>query len=312
MQALIVFFDKGGVSRDAINSVLTAYNNSCAEMRSEARDAVIFKERDTKVHDEALFKDPPAKVDCPICFLPMPHSLICCASLPPATITSVPVSDFAIANTELAKVVTEEYYSCCGKSICRGCIHTFCKSSGNIDKCPFCKAEKIGKTEEERVEGLMQRVEASDAGAMCKLASFYFMGEGGVLQDQEKAKELWNQAAELGSSKANFFLGAFYEAEGDSKKATFYYETGAMAGDEVARMHLGNKDFELGKTERAVKHWMIAASAGENYAMDNLLIAFRHGDVRRNDIDATLTAYNNSCAEMRSEARDAVIRTYIN
>jgi hypothetical protein len=84
-----------------------------------------------------------------------------------------------------------------------------------------------------------------------------------------------------------------------------------MAGDEVARMHLGNKDFELGKTERAVKHWMIAASAGENVAMDNLLIAFRHGDVRRNDIDATLTAYNNSCAEMRSEARDAVIRTYI-
>jgi hypothetical protein len=28
MQALIVFFDKDGVSRDAINSVLTAYNNS--------------------------------------------------------------------------------------------------------------------------------------------------------------------------------------------------------------------------------------------------------------------------------------------
>jgi hypothetical protein len=69
-------------------------------------------------------------------------------------------------------------------------------------------------------------------------------------------------------------------------------------------------DFELGKTERAVKHWMIAASAGENYAMDNLLIAFRHGDVRRNDIDATLTAYNNSCAEMRSEARDESVHIY--
>ena len=34
---------------------------------------------------EALFKDPPAKEDCPICFLPMPVKLIYCASLPPAS-----------------------------------------------------------------------------------------------------------------------------------------------------------------------------------------------------------------------------------
>ena len=28
------------------------------------------------LHDEALFKDPPLKEDCPICFLPMPGKLI--------------------------------------------------------------------------------------------------------------------------------------------------------------------------------------------------------------------------------------------
>ena len=43
--------------------------------------------------DEALFKDPPPKEECPICFLPMPNKLICCVSLPPATITSVPIND---------------------------------------------------------------------------------------------------------------------------------------------------------------------------------------------------------------------------
>ena len=48
-------------------------------------------------YDEALFKDPPAKDDCPICFLPMPEELIACISLPPATISSVPIYDYAEA-----------------------------------------------------------------------------------------------------------------------------------------------------------------------------------------------------------------------
>ena len=41
--------------------------------------------------------------------------------------------------------------------------------------------------------------------------------------------------------------------------------------------------------------------------MDNLIIAFKQGLVRRNAMDSALTAYNNSCAEMRSEARDKYI-----
>jgi hypothetical protein len=38
MDILQMEFEKGHVSRDAINSIMTAYNNSCAEMRSKARD----------------------------------------------------------------------------------------------------------------------------------------------------------------------------------------------------------------------------------------------------------------------------------
>jgi hypothetical protein len=41
MAAFITFFEKGLVSRDAIDSTLIAYNNSCAEMRSDGRDAAI-------------------------------------------------------------------------------------------------------------------------------------------------------------------------------------------------------------------------------------------------------------------------------
>ena len=73
--------------------------------------------------------------------------------------------DFAIANEELAKVGTDQYYSCCGKSICGGCIHSIGKS-GNIMKCPHCKTVKIGKTDEETAVGHMM-VEAYEAGLMC-------------------------------------------------------------------------------------------------------------------------------------------------
>ena len=62
---------------------------------------------------------------------------------------------------------------------------------------------------------------------------------------------------------------------------------------------------------RAVKHWTIAASAGHYDAMHNMLVAFNHGSVSRNAIDSTITAYNDSCVEMRSEARDAAIGEFI-
>ena len=64
------------------------------------------KLRAAELRDEALFKDPPAKEDCPICFLPMPEKLIHCIALPPATITSVPIYDYALANDELKTLST--------------------------------------------------------------------------------------------------------------------------------------------------------------------------------------------------------------
>jgi hypothetical protein len=57
-----------------------------------------------------------------------------------------------------------------------------------------------------------------------------------------------------------------------------------------------------------VKHFTIAASAGHHVAMNNLLVAFNNGVGSRESIDSTLVAYNTSCADMRSEARDACIQ----
>jgi TPR repeat protein len=166
----------------------------------------------------------------------------------------------------------------------------------------------MGKTDEENIQELFNRVEVNDAGAMTALGCYYSNGHLGLSQDGKKAIELWKQAAELGSSKAHFQLGTFNDEGGDLKKAKFHYEAAAMAGHEGARYNLGCMEAESGNMGRAVKHWMIAASAGCFHAMDNLLIALEDREVSRESIDSILTAYNKSCAEMRSEARDAFIR----
>ena len=76
----------------------------------------------------------------------------------------------------------------------------------------------------------------------------------------------------------------------------------------MARYNLGILEYNSGNMERAVKHWTIAASAGCYRSMHKLRMFFEQGVVSRESIDSVLAAYNNSCADMRSEARDAYIR----
>jgi TPR repeat protein len=268
------------------------------------------KLRAAELREEALFKDPPAKEECPICFLPMLTKLVPCISLPPATIFSVPVYDFAVANVELGSQYLEEYYSCCGKSICRGCIYSFTKT-GNNDKCPFCNSDRGCKTDEEKVKEILKRMEVNDAASIYVLGNWYLNGENSLPQDREKAIALWTRSADLGYSKAHYLLGCEYRQRGELKKVKLHYEAAAMAGHEVARSNLGHMEAESRTMDRAIKHWTIAASAGDCYAMHTLITGFEKGYVSRESINSTLAAYNTSCAEMRSEARDAYIHARV-
>jgi hypothetical protein len=45
--------------------------------------------------------------------------------------------------------------------------------------------------------------------------------------------------------------------------------------------------------------------------MHHLRTGFEGGFVSRESIDSTLVAYNASCAEMRSKARDAYLRAFL-
>jgi TPR repeat protein len=158
---------------------------------------------------------------------------------------------------------------------------------------------------------MMKRVAANDAASIFMLAQHYYNGLGGLQQDQAKAMELYARAANLGCSKAHNQLGRIYYEGGYLKKAKFHHEAAAMAGDEVARSNLGCMEYNSGNKEQAVKHWTIAASAGYYQSMQYLKTFFEKGIINRESIKSTLTAYNNSCAEMRSEARDASIHAMI-
>ena len=252
------------------------HKKACKLQAAELRDEALFK-------DDPPAKDPPAKEDCPICCLPMPAKLICCVSLPPATIMSAPIYDFAIANEECAKRGMELYYPCCGKSICRGCIYSFCQS-GNIGKCPFCNSDRGRKTDEDKVAEIRKRAEAHDAGAICLLAHCYNHKLNGFQQDRTQALELYARAAELGCSQAHNELGVIYKGAGNLKKAKFHLEEGAMAGHEEARNTIGCLEYDSGNKERAVKHWTIAASAGCFRATDSLIKFFKRGLVSRESI----------------------------
>ena len=220
----------------------------------------------------------------------------------------MPIYDFVIANDGVEDEDIKQYYPCCGKTICRGCVHSFAQSGNN--KCPFSNSE-FNKTEEDKIAEMMKRVEANDPDSIFMLGNFYYKGLNGVQHDQTKAMELYIWAADLSSSSAHYFLAKHYHEGGALKKAKFHLEASAMAGNEIARHNLGIMEDNSGNIERAVKHWTIGASAGGYTAMHHLRLCFEKGYVSRESIDSTLAAYNRSCAEMRSEARDAAIHMWI-
>jgi len=123
-------------------------------------------ERAAEVHDEALFKRPPPVFDdCPICFQRMP-------SLPTGS----------------------RYKSCCGKDICSGCSHApVYDNRGNKvteELCAFCRIP-APQSDEEVVERIKKRADASDVEAIYLLAGIYDQGIHGVPHDHTKALELY-------------------------------------------------------------------------------------------------------------------------
>jgi len=240
---------------------------------------------DSDDNDE-LFKDPPPKEDCQICFLPMPNAQrdVICGAQP-------------------------MYQPCCGKVICYGCMATSIEemNEGNMKRwCPFCRIP-IYKTEKEFMERVGKRVKLNDAYAFYELAANYFTGTSCLPQDRSKSHELWNQAADLGYPQAHFNLAREYgEGNHDEEKAIQHYKLAAIGGHELARHNLGVEEYKSGNIARANKHFMISARSGYDKSLKEVGEGYKAGQVTKDDYAKTLRAYQVSIDEMKSEGRTAV------
>jgi len=240
--------------------------------------------RVAELHDKKLFEEPPSEYgDCPICFLRMP-----------------------ILSTG------SEYYVCCGKVICSGCIHAplYDNQGNKVDnkKCPFCRTP-TPTSYEEIVKRTMKRVEANDARAMYNLGNYYQEeGTYGLTQDYNKALEHWHRAAELGNTAAHANLGYCYNnGEGvdiDKKKAHYHNDLAAMGGNVGARYNLGNHEARAGNYDRALKHYMIAASIGLSESLDAVKDFYSNGHATKEDYTNALRLYQEYLGEIKSKQRD--------
>ena len=234
------------------------------------------KKRAAELRDVALFKQPPRRGDCEICFLPLPT-----------------------LHTGM------RYQTCCGKVICCGCLHSVVITSGkNI--CPFCRSlapsVEVGKKQERK------RIELGDAEAISALGTDYHQGRYGMPQDFAKAFELWQRAGELGCALAYSHIAQSYiQGRGvvrDEKKGMQFMELAAMGGDNSARHNLGVSEWKAGNIGRALKHFMIAVESGNNYSLKTIHQMCVCEQATKDDYAKALGSYQAYLDEIKSDQRD--------
>ncbi len=209
------------------------------------------RKRAAELHDELLFKQPESTHlgDCPICCLPLPLGSMKSGMM-----------------------------NCCSKVICAGCAYANMRREMEMrlkQTCLFCR-EAPHNSEEEHDQRRMKRIEANDPVAMVELAINEFNKS-----NHSSAVEWFNKAAELGYAEAHYKLSSLYQdghaVEKDEGKALYHLEEAAIGGHPKARHNLGYLEGRNGNTERAVKHWIIAAKQGDDNSMKALMEAFKGG-----------------------------------
>ena len=271
---------KGGNSDDMNNCnkcKMVKYCNAACKKKHRSKHKKACERRVAELHEEALFKEVEPE-ECPICFLPLP-----------------------------IQGNRRTFQTCCGKSICDGCVYAMKMSEGGADLCAFCRTPNA-KTDNKHIKRVKNLMDKGNAYAFNMLASCYAIGVHGMPQDRRKANELYLKGGELGCADAYLNLAIFYRdgtgVEVDEKKAKYYFELAAMVGSVQARKYLGSLEGEAGNYERSKKHFIIGARAGDEISLGRVKAAYMVGIVAKDEYAVTLHAYHKRQKEMKSDARD--------
>ena len=166
---------------------------------------------------------------------------------------------------------------------------------GKPGLCAFCRKVVASSYEEElrRTKKLIE--DNNNAAAYNALGDYYSRGHLGLPRDMKKANELFLKGGELGCADAYYGLGNSYDrgrgVDVDEKKAKHYWELAAMGGDEVARHNLGCMEAQAGKTQRAKKHFIIAANSGYKQSLDWVKEGYKEGFVTKDEYANAMRAY---------------------
>ena len=238
------------------------------------------KMRAAELRDELLFKQPDSNHmgDCPICCLPLP------------------------LDDDKSCMM-----GCCSKVICDGCLRANKNRETELrleQSCPFCR-EPLPSSKKEHDKQRVKRAKANDPLAMCQ-EGVQLVSKG----DYRSALAYYTKAVALGDVGAHYKLAGLYfcgyGVEKDELKYIHHWEEAAIGGHSGARYCLGAHEWETGKKERAVKHWIIAATQGEDEAIKALMHgAFKEGFVKKDVLATALRAHKAAVDATKSPQREA-------
>ena len=122
--------------------------------------------------------------------------------------------------------------------------------------------------------------------------------------------ELLHHAADdLGYSTAMMEVERVYAtgqhgATRDVDKGRKYSEVAVKLGNVHARLPLGMLEAEEGNIDLAIRHWKVAASAGDERSVKKLWAFFYRKALEKAELEVTLRAHKEACDVVNSEERE--------
>jgi len=254
-------------------------------------DATAGDTNDPKEHPD-LWKPHPPTEECPVSMVPLP--------------------------LENAQSI---YWSCCGKMICTACDEEHKRSLNVTNRkrhkkklppleftCAFCRSP-VPDNDAEMISSYEERSGKGDIRAIVNLAGVYVKGDRGLRKNNEKAFELLNRAADLGSVDAIAILGnilsfGHFDVTIDRSIGKEYLEDAVAKGHLLSRHRLAILLAQEDNYDLAIKHWHLGAAAGCDDSVKNLWKCFYKRMLSKQDLEKVLRAHKAACDEMNSEERE--------
>ena len=295
----------GGGDKGKVSAGRARRERIAAMKEIETSIEALAKKFEEELKDVDVFCPLAAREDCAICFLPMPSDDRCIA-----------------------------YGSCCGKSVCHGCMVSHVRAIHGQDdasisvSCPFCRAAHIDEFHKDKplpnvshIERLRSRAEKiNDPEAMMHLAKSYEYGEDGLEKDDVTSFRLTLKAAEAGEVRAIRHLAQDCFSGQRIKKnmhcARKLSTAAAKQGDHMSHYLLGksylsereeklaNGEDKNPKSILMARHLAHAARGGNQYAMKTYQRLRDDGVVQEKECDEVEHAFLKSKTLEWSEQRE--------